>query len=273
MFTGFMINTWVVATMVAVIAGVVGTFAVLRGSAFIAHAVPQAGFAGAAGASLIGVSTVAGLGVFALASALGIGWLSKRGRHDAMTALGLVVMLGLGALLLSFSNEYEAAVFGLLFGQVLGISNTDVLETAVLGLACIAAIVLLYRPLLLSSVLPEVGEARGVDSRRMELCFLVVVALATTMTLPIVGALLMFSLMIGPAGAARAFTRRPLMAMTLSVCLALVTVWVAIAAAYEWNWPIGFFVGVLGACFYIAGRIWARWRLGKVALPAGDAVA
>jgi len=264
MFSGFMVNTWLVATMVAVIAGVVGTFAVLRGSAFIAHAVPQAGFAGAAGASLVGVSTVAGLGVFALASALGIGWLSRRGRHDAMTALGLVFMLGLGALLLSFSNEYEPAVFGLLFGEVLGISNNDVVVTAVLGIVCITAIVVLYRPLLLSSVMPEIGEARGIGSRQMELCFLVVVALATTMTVPIVGALLMFSLMIGPAGAARSLARRPLMAMGLSVCLALATVWIAIAAAYEWDWPIGFFVGVLGAVFYIAGRSWARWRQEKV---------
>jgi zinc/manganese transport system permease protein len=264
MFSGFMVNTWLVATMVAVIAGVVGTFAVLRGSAFVAHAVPQAGFAGAAGASLVGLSTVWGLAVFAVMSALGIGWLSRRGRHDAMTALGLVVMLGLGALFLSFSNEYEPAIFGLLFGEVLGISNNDVLVTAVLGVLCITAIAVLYRPLLLSSVLPEIGEARGVDSRRMELCFLVVVALATTMTLPIVGALLMFSLMIGPAGAARSFTRRPLPALGLSVCLAVATVWIAIAAAYEWNWPIGFFVGGLGAVFYIAGRCWARSREARV---------
>ncbi len=82
MFSGFMVNTWTVATMVAVVAGVVGFFTVLRGSAFVAHALPQAGFAGAAGASLLGISTVAGLGVFAVLSALGIGVLGRRARHD-----------------------------------------------------------------------------------------------------------------------------------------------------------------------------------------------
>ena len=107
MFTGFMANAWIVATMVAVVAGVVGFFTVLRGSAFVAHAVPQAGFAGAAGASLIGVSTFLGLGTFAVISALSIGLLGKRGRHDAMTALTLVFMLGLGALFLSWSEQYR----------------------------------------------------------------------------------------------------------------------------------------------------------------------
>ena len=94
MFSGFMINAWEVASIVAVVAGVVGFFIVLRGSAFVAHAVPNGSFAGAAGASLIGVNTIIGLGVFSLLGALGIGALSRRGRHDAVTALTLVLMLG-----------------------------------------------------------------------------------------------------------------------------------------------------------------------------------
>jgi len=103
MFSGFMVNAWTVASIVAVVAGLVGFFTVLRGSAFAAHAIPNGSFAGAAGASLIGVSTLLGLGVFALAGALGIGVLGRRGRHDVATALALVTMLGLGAL---FSAAY-----------------------------------------------------------------------------------------------------------------------------------------------------------------------
>ena len=89
MFSGFMANAWEVATLVAVVAGVVGFFVVLRGAAFPAHAIPQGAFAGAAGASLIGVSTLLGLGVFAFLAALGIGWLGRRGRADVVTALAL----------------------------------------------------------------------------------------------------------------------------------------------------------------------------------------
>jgi zinc/manganese transport system permease protein len=260
MFAGFMVHAWVVATMVAVVAGVVGFFTVLRGSAFVAHAVPQAGFAGAAGASLIGISTFAGLGTFAVVSALAIGMLGKRGRHDAVTALTLVFMLGLGALFLSWSEEYASAIYALLFGEVLGVSTNQVLATAVLGMVCISAVVILYRPLLLSSVMPEAAEARGVRSHRMEMCFLVVVALVTTMSVPVVGALLMFSLMVGAPGAARSFTDKPLGALGLSVGISVAIVWIAIAASYETDWPVGFFVGVLGAVFFVTGRGWAAWR-------------
>jgi zinc/manganese transport system permease protein len=265
MFSGFMVNAWEVASIVAVVAGLVGFFVVLRGSAFVAHAVPNGSFAGAAGASLIGINTLVGLGVFSLLGALGIGVLGKRGRHDVVTALALVVMLGLGSLFLSFSVEYEPEVYSLLFGEVLGISSNQLAPTVALALVCVAAIVLLYRPLMLSSVLAEVGEARGVSAFRMELCFLIVVALAATMTVPVVGTLLIFSLMIGAPAAARSFTDRPLPAMALSVAIALITVWTAIAASYETNYPVGFYVGSLGAVSYAAGRAWATWGRGRVA--------
>src|SRR5277367_600140 len=260
MFSGFMINAWEVASIVAVVAGVVGFFVVMRGAAFAADAVPQGAFAGAAGASLIGVSTLLGLGVFALAGALGIGLLGRRGRHDVATALALVTMLGLGALFLSFSEEYAPAVYSLLFGEVLGISSNDIAPTALLGLACIIAIALLYRPLMLSSVLPEVGEARGVSSFRMEMLFLTVLALATAMTVPVVGTLLIFSLMIGAPAAARSLTDRPGVAMALSVGIALAIVWFAIGASYETDWPVGFFVGTASAAAYVLARLWQVGR-------------
>jgi zinc/manganese transport system permease protein len=260
MFSGFMRNAWEVSSIVAVVAGMVGFFVVMRGSAFVAHAVPNGSFAGAAGASLIGVNTLVGLGVFSLLGALGIGVLGRRGRHDVVTALALVMMLGLGSLFLSFSAEYEPEIESLLFGEVLGISTNQVLPTAVLALVCVAAIALLYRPLLLSSVLPDVGEARGLRVFTMELCFLVVVALASTMTVPVVGTLLIFSLMIGSPAAARSFTSTPLVAMALSVVIALLTVWSAIAASYETNYPVGFFVGTVSAAVYALGRLYAAWR-------------
>jgi zinc/manganese transport system permease protein len=269
MFSGFMANTWAVATIVAVVAGVVGFFIVLRGSAFVADAVPQGAFAGAAGANLIGINTLIGLAVASLIGALGIGWLGRRGRRDVATALALVVMLGLGALFLSFSVEYAPEIYSLLFGEVLGVSVNEIAPIAVLGALCVAAIIVLYRPLLLASVMPELAEARGVRSRRIEMWFLVVVALATSMTLPVVGALLIFSLMIGPPAAARSITDRPMQAMILSVLIALATVWAAIAASYETNWPVGFFVGAIGAGCYAAGRGWAAWRRTRIMPSAG----
>lgn len=256
-----MVNAWVVATIVAVVGGAVGFFVVLRGSAFVAHAIPNGSFTGAAAASLIGVNTLIGLGVFAVASALGIGLLSRRGRHDVATALTLVFMLGLGALFLSFGVGYAPEVYSLLFGEVLGIGTNQVVPTIVLAAACLAALAVLYRPLLLTSVLPDSAHARGIDPTATELAFLLLVALATTMTVPVVGTALIFSLMIGPPAAARAFTSRPPTAIALSIAIALVTVWTAIALSYQTNWPVGFYVGILSAGSYALGRAWTyAWR-------------
>jgi zinc/manganese transport system permease protein len=95
---------------------------------------------------------------------------------------------------------------------------------------------------------------RGINPLRIELGFLVVVALATTMTVPVLGTALIFSLMIGPATAARSLAARPHVAIALSVAIALVVVWTSIALSYETDWPVGFFVGALSATSYACGR-------------------
>jgi zinc/manganese transport system permease protein len=253
MFTGIMANTWIAASIVAVIAGVTGFFAVLRGETFAAHAIPNGAFAGAAGAALLGVNVIWGLAVFAIAGALGIGTLGSKARHDVVTALALVLMLGTGALFVSWSSEYAQQAYSLLFGEVYGVPSGEVWPIAGIGLLAIAAIGIAFRRLMLTSAMPEVAQARGVSVRGMEIYFLVVMALATSMTVPVVGALLMFSLMIGPVAAARSVTARPGLALALSVAIALATVWLSIALSYRTNWPLGFFVGVGGALFYLIG--------------------
>jgi zinc/manganese transport system permease protein len=250
-----MVHAWIVATVVALAGGAIGFFVVMRGSAFVAHAIPNGSFAGAAAAGVVGVSTLLGLGVFSLGGALGIGLLSRRGRRDVATALTLVFMLGLGALFVSFSVEDESSVTSLLFGEVLGIGSTELWPTLVLAAVCLLALAVLWRPLLLASVLPE--SAHRIDPFRIELVFLAMVALTTTMTVPVVGTTLIFSLMIGPPAAARSFTARPGLALALSVAIAVVVVWAAIALSYQTYWPIGFFVGSFSACAYTIGRIWA----------------
>ncbi len=266
MFSGFMVNTWIVASVVAVLAGLVGFFVVLRGAAFAAHAVPNGSIAGAASAGLLGISVLAGLAVFSLLGAIAIAVLATRDRHDIAVALTLVLMLAVGALLLSFSSGYAPATYSLLFGEILGVSRAELGPTVGLALASLAVLAVLYRPLLLSSVLPEVSEARGIAALRIDLCFLVCVALVTTMTVPVVGTTLIFSLMVGPPGAARSLTKSPAAALVLSVMIALATVWLAIAAAYDLDLPVGFLVGVLAACAYAGGRGWATLRRGRAAV-------
>ena len=260
MFSGFMVNAWEVGTMVAVVGGVVGFFVVLRGSAFPAHAIPNGAFAGAAGANLIGLSPLLGLGVFSFGAALGIGALSRRGRSDAVTALALVMMLALGAAFLSLSTQYEPQIFSLLFGEILGVSTSELVPVIALGAVCVAAVAVLFRPLLLSSIAPDIAAARGLRPQRLEIAFLIVIACATTMTVPVVGALLIFTLMIGPSAAAQCFTDRVGRALAGSVAIALLTIWMALACAYESNWPVGFYVSVFSAAWYGIGRGYALWH-------------
>ncbi|HLI23655.1 MAG TPA: metal ABC transporter permease, partial [Acidimicrobiales bacterium] len=263
MFAGFMAHAWVTATIVATVAGAVGFFVVQRSSAFPAHAIPNGAFAGAAGATLIGVSTLAGLAAFAVAAALTIGLLGRRDRRDTVTALALVTMLALGAAFLSRTTEYGPQLFSLLFGELLGVSTSQLVPTAALAGGCLIALAFLYRPLLLSSALPQVAEARGLRTLPIDLAFLVVLALATAMTVPVVGALLMFSLMVGPPAAARLLVADPLAAMAASVVAALATVWASVAGSYLTNWPVGFFVGVLSAALYGGARAGGRLLQGR----------
>jgi len=262
MFSSFMINTWIVSTLVAIVAGMVGFFVVLRGSSFAAHALPLGTFPGAAAAVLLGVNELSGLVVFAAIGVIGISQLGRRGRQDVATALSLVTLLGLGTLFLSMTREYSQGVYAMLFGQVLGVTDEQIIAIAVMSAASILAVAAMFRPLLFSSMSPDLAEAGGISSRRMELWFLVVLALGTSMALPVVGALLVFSLMVGPAAAARALTDRPIIAMLLSIGIALLTVWTAIGLSYTTNWPVGFFVGTIGALSYGLGRVWGRlsWR-------------
>jgi zinc/manganese transport system permease protein len=258
MFSGFMTDTWVVATMVAAAAGAVGFFVVIRNTVFAAHALPLGTFPGAAAASLLGLNPLVGLVAFAALGVAGISRLGRRQRNDVATALTLIALLGLGTLFLSLSRDYAQAVYALLFGEVLGIGAGAILPVAVISALVVGATLLLFRPLLLGAVAADLAAARGVSPRLMDLCFLAILGLATAMALPVVGALLVFSLMVGPAAAARALTSRPPLAMALSVLIALLTVWAAIALSYLSNWPVGFFVGVIAAGCYGLGRVWHR---------------
>lgn len=254
MFSPFMLNSWIVASLVAVTAGITGLFVVIRGNTFAAHALPLGTFPGAAAAAFLGVNEFWGLVVFAALGVLGIFRLGRHQRNEVATALTLVTLLGLGALFLSLSNRYAEGVYALLFGEVLGIGPEEILPVAVLCALAAGLTLLLFRPLLLNSVSAELGAARGIPDARIGFAFLALLGLATAVAVPVVGSLLVFSLMLGPAAAARLLTVHPFRAMLLSAGIALVTVWAALALSYWTNWPTGFFVGTLAALCYGVGR-------------------
>jgi len=259
MFASFMTNAWLVGTVVALLAGATGFFVVMRGSSFAAHAVPNGAFAGAAGATLVGVAPLIGLVSFSVLAALGIG-ASRRHRSDVATAMALVGMLALGAAFLSLSAAYEPQVEALLFGEILGVSSSQLAPVLAIAAACFVALAVMYRPLLLQAAAPDLAAARGLNATTLEMGFMLTLALGASLTVPVVGALLSFSLTVGPPAAARLLTRRPATALALSMGLSLATLWVALAAAYQSDLPVGFFVGTLSALLYVVVRLATRRR-------------
>ncbi|HVA88540.1 MAG TPA: metal ABC transporter permease [Chloroflexota bacterium] len=257
MFTQpFMQNALLTSSIAAGLAGLVGFFVVLRGVSFAAHALGQIGFAGAAGAVLIGVAPLWGLVVFALGGALGLGALGVREHgRDSTTALVLVAALGLGALFIALNPIYATAAFTLLFGTIVGINRDQVWQTGLLALGCVVGLAILYRPLLLATVDAETAAARGVPVRLVGSLFLVVVGVAAAVTIPTVGTLLIFSLMVGPAAAACYLTSRTWIAIGLAVVLSLLATWVGLIGAYDTGWPIGFIISAAVTALYAGARV------------------
>jgi zinc/manganese transport system permease protein len=247
----FMRHAFAAAGVVAVLAGVVGYFLVLRGQTFAGHALSHVGFAGATGAVLLGASPLAGLIAFTLVAGLGMGWLGDRlNGRDVAIGVVLSLSLGLGLLFLHFFTAYATQATALLFGNVFGVNLTTLAVLIALAAISLLALAAIARPLLFSSLQPELAEAKGVHPRLISMLFLGIVALTTAACAQVVGVLLVFALMVGPAAAAQRLTARLSHGVALAALLALAEAWGGITLAYETDWPASFWITALSAAGY-----------------------
>ena len=254
MFTyDFMQNAFAAAGIVAVVCGLVGFFLVLRAQTFAGHALSHVGFAGATGAVLLGIAPLWGLVALTLLAGIGMGLLGER-LHQRDVAIGIVLAmsLGLGLLFLHFFTAYATQATALLFGNILGVDAATVWTLLLLGTAAATALAAISRPLLFASLQPELAEAKGVSLRLLSVLFLGIVALAVAQCAQIVGVLLVFALMVGPAAAAQRLTTRFWCGIALSVALALAEAWFALMLAYVTDWPTSFWITALSGCVYLA---------------------
>ena len=254
-------------TIVAVVAGVIGYFVVLRRSAFAAHALSHIGFAGAAGAVVLSVNPLWGLLVFCMGAGGVIGALGQRLRsRDTVIGITLAFALGLGALFLSLYHGGDAnEAVSILFGEILGVSTADVWLTLVIGVVALALVVAMYRPLLFASVDEDVAQARRVPVRLLSVAFMVTLALAVAVAVQVVGVLLIFALLVTPAAVAERVTRSPGRAMAVSVAVALGCTWLGLALAWYSSYPVSFFIVTLAFAVYLVVRLvpWVAGRLGR----------
>jgi len=259
----FIQNALLAGSCVAVVAAVVGYFMIVRGLTFAGHALPNIGFAGAAGAVLLGIDPVIGLFVFTIGAGIGIGLLGERiNERDTVIGIIMTVALGLGILFLSLYAGFAERVYSILFGQIVGISQADVLVTIVSSTITLAILLVLFRPLLFSSFDPEVAQARGIPVRLLAMVFLVLIAITVSLAVQVVGALLVFTLLVGPAATAIRVVQRPFWAIVIAIVLGVSYTCLGIfLAALSVYWPVSFFIAAISFGVYLPVRLLSPlWR-------------
>jgi zinc/manganese transport system permease protein len=241
---------------------------------FTAHALPNIGFAGAAGAVVLGLEPVVGLLAFSIGAAIAIGLLGKQLRErDIAVGIVMAFALGLGVLFISLYHGYAERVYSILYGNILGISQTDVQVTLALSTITICLLFTLFRPLLFSSLDPIVAEARGIPVHLLTIIFLTLVAITISISVQVVGALLIFTLLIGPPATAMRIVQRPLWTIIIAILLGVCYTWLGIFFAANGlfgiagtdTWPASVYITSLSFGVYLPIRLFSPLWIGHKA--------
>ena len=255
----FMRSALAGGTIVALAAGLIGYFVVVRNPAFAAHALAHIGLPGATGAVLLGLPVALGLGVFCVGGALVIGVLGTR-RSDREVATGTVLALatGFGLFFNSLATKSSSTMTNVLFGNLLAISHEQLVTFAVLLVLLAACIGFIYRPLLYTSVNVEVAQAKGLPVRLLSMVFLALLGFAVTMAVQAVGTLLLFALVVTPAATAIMLTPKPPGAMVISAVISVVSVWLGVAMSAMFNLPPSFVIVTIACGVWLV--VWTLER-------------
>ncbi|MCB8880719.1 metal ABC transporter permease [Acidisoma cellulosilytica] len=265
----------IIGSAAAIVSALIGVFTVLRGQSFAGHALSDISSAGGSVAFLLGISALWGfLGVAVLAAgALELAGLRRAKERDLVTGIVLGAGLGLTALLLHLdigTRSSGGAAISVMFGSIFAIPASMVLS--MLGVSAVAVLLigLIYRPLLLTSLDPNLASAQGVRVHAVGLLHLLILSLAVTLSAMTIGAILSTALLIGPAAAAVQIARRPGRALILAVLFGLIATWGGVLLAYDsyaWTpgqaWPVSFFITSLAFLIYLGARLWKRLPIAR----------
>jgi len=257
----FMANALEAGTAVAVMAGAIGWFMVLRRQTFAGHTLAVISFPGAAAAALAGLPLAFGYYGACAAGAVALAAVSAdRGGSSESAATGTVqaFALGLGFLFVGLYHGLLSGLQSLLFGTFLGIDDAQVRTLAAVAAVTLAVLVLAGRPLLFASVDGDVARAAGVPVGALSVAFLLLLGLAVAATTQITGALLVFALLVTPAATAHRLTARPLAGLVLSIALSLAVTWLGLTLAFFSIYPVGFYVTSLSFAGYVISRLVRR---------------
>jgi ABC-type Mn2+/Zn2+ transport system permease subunit len=249
-------NSIIAGAVLGVIGGLIGPFVITRNMPFAVHGISELSFAGASASLLLGVNVVTGSLVGSLVAALLIGLLGSRARdRNSVIAVLMPFGLGLGILCLALYKGRAANKFGLLTGQIVSVDNPQLGFLLVIAAIVVVALVVVWRPLMFASVDPDVAAAAGVPVRTLALVFMMVLGLATAVSVQIVGALLVLSLLVTPAAAALRVTVHPVLVPVLSTVFAVVSVVGGILLALGGGLPISPYVTTISFLIWVVCRL------------------
>lgn len=242
--------------ILGVIGGFVGLFVMLRRHAFAVHAIAEMSFAGAALFLLLGYNVVTGSLIGSIFSALLIAFMGTKA-HDNDSVIGALMPfgLGLGILFLSLYSGRAANKFSLLTGQIVSVDSAQVTTMLLGGVIIIGALTLMWRPLMFASLDPIVATAKGVPIRFLSITFMVLLGIATALSVQVVGSLLVLALLITPAAAALQVTASPRKALILSVLFAELSMVGGILLALAGSLPISPYVTSISFLIFLLCRL------------------
>jgi manganese/iron transport system permease protein len=257
-------RAFVVAAIAGVVCGVIGTYVVLRGMAFIGDAVAHSAFPGVAAAYVLHFNLAIGGAIAGVGTALTIAVVSqtRRLREDTIIGVFFAFAFGLGIVLVSTQHTHTGDLSSFLFGQVLAVSDQDVISVALFGAALVAAALALRKEFVAVSLDRETATASGLPTFRLDLALYVMVAIAIVMSLQAVGNILVLALLITPAAAARMLTDRLGMMMTLAAIIGGICAVVGLYLSYTFDLAVGgLIVVVLTAVFAVVWTLAPRHGL------------
>lgn len=278
-------NSLIAGAVLGIIGGLVGVFVMQRDMGFAVHGISELSFAGASAALLFGVNVVAGSLVGSLIAAIMIGLLGAKARErNSIIAVLMPFGLGLGILCLSLYKGRSANKFGLLTGQIVAVDDPQLVWLLVIGAIVLVSLLLIWRPLTFESLDSDVAAARGVPTRAISLGFMILLGLTVAVSVQIVGALLVLSLLVTPAAAAMQVSSSPVKVPLLSVLFALLSVVGGILLALGASVPISPYVTTISFLIYVICRFavapWqkqselrARNAAGRQPVPEGSLAA
>jgi zinc/manganese transport system permease protein len=255
----FVQSALIACAVLGLVAGVLAPLIVSRGMSFAVHGTAELSFTGGAAALLTGVGVEFGAVAGAVVAALVFGLLGLRQRErDSVIGVVLAFGLGLGVLMLALYPGRASNKFGLLTGSIVAVDTTNITVLGTVSVIVIGALAVLYRPLLFASVDPDVALARGVPVRMLSLVFAVLIGLTTALGVPIVGAILVLTVMIVPGAAAARVTANPVVATVLAVVFAETALLGGILLSLAPGLPISGYVAAIAFLIYVACRLVGR---------------